>query len=165
MAIRKNIASSIVAALLGAGFLLYNIQYPLDAFSNPGPGVFPLIVGAVLVILGALQLILDIRKPEQMDCEEKGRGTISIRSLRGCLRKDHAERGILLMIGVFILYLLMVKWVGFFVSTFLFVVVTSRLMGARSWGVPMLLSAGINIFCYFLFAVWLKLFLPRGILF
>jgi hypothetical protein len=59
----------------------------------------------------------------------------------------------------------MIKWIGFFVSNFFFVIVASRLIGARSWGAPVALSAGINLFCYALFDLWLKLSFPRGVLF
>jgi hypothetical protein len=57
------------------------------------------------------------------------------------------------------------QWIGFFVSTFLLVILSSRLMQAKDWGRPIALSAGVSLFCYFLFEVWLKLSFPRGILF
>jgi hypothetical protein len=165
MAIRKEIAGGIAVILFGVVFLIYNRQYSMDTMANPGPAIFPLIIGAVLVGLGVWQFVQDCVRPTQSDCEEKGRGSISIRSLRGCLQKDNAERGVLLMIGSFILYLLAVQWIGFFFSNLLFVIIASRIMGARKWGGPLALSAGINVFCYLLFEVWLKLSFPRGILF
>jgi hypothetical protein len=165
MAIRKEILGDAALISFGIVFLAYNRQYSMDTMANPGPGIFPLIIGVVLVGLGVWQLVLDWVRPAQSDCEEKGRGSISIRSLRGCLRKDNAERGVLLMIGSFIIYLLAVQWIGFFVSNIIFVVIASRIMGARNWGGPVALSAGIAVFCYFLFEVWLKLSFPRGILF
>jgi len=165
MAIRKEVAGDIAAVLFGAGFLVYNRQYPMDTMASPGPGIFPLIIGAVLAGLGAWQFVLDCVRPIRSDCEEKGRGSISIRSLRGCLQKDNAEWDVLLMVGVFVLYLLAVQWVGFFISNFIFVIAASRIMGAKNWAGPVALSAGIGIFCYFLFEVWLKLSFPRGFLF
>ncbi len=165
MAIRREIAGDMAVVLFGAGFLIYNRQYPMDTTANPGPGIFPLIIGVVLAGLGAWQLVLDWVRPVENDCGEKGRGNISIRLLRGCLQKENAERGVLLMIGVFVLYLLAVQWIGFFLSNFIFVVIASRIMGARNWTGPLVLSACIAVFCYLLFEVWLKLSFPRGILF
>jgi hypothetical protein len=165
MAIRKEIFSSLTVITFGAIFLVYNWQYPMDTLANPGPGVFPLIIGAMLVGLGVWQMVQDRVRPSRIDCEEKGLGSISIRSLRGCLQKDHAERGVLLMIGSLVLYLIMIKWLGFFASNFLFVIVAARLMGSVDWVKPLALSAGINVFCYFLFEVWLRLSFPKGILF
>ena len=163
MAIRKEIVGSLVFILFGVGFLLYDINYPLDQLANPGPGVFPLIVGAALVILAAWQLIQTLWKPKPLDRGEKGRG--AVKSVMEYLQRNEDETKALFMIAVFIIYLLMVKWVGFFISNFLFVIVASRLMKAKGWGGPVALSAGINLFCYFLFEVWLKLSFPRGILF
>ena len=163
MAIRKEITSSLVLFLFGVFFLLYNIKYPMDTWANPGPGVFPLMVGAVLVILAAWQLVQDIRKPKPEETKESHERTG--RTVTEFLQRDRGEAKPLLMIATFILYLLMVKWVGFFISNFLFVIVSSKLIGAKNWGRPIALSAGVNLFCYFLFEVWLKLSFPSGILF
>ncbi len=163
MAIRKGIVSSFVLILFGVVFLLYNIKYPMDTWANPGPGVFPLMVGAVLVILASWQLVQDIRKPKPEEAKE-GRERTG-RSIGEFLQRYRVETKPLLMIAVFIVYLLMVKWVGFFISNFLFVIISSKLIGARDWGRPVALSAGVNLFCYFLFEVWLKLSFPSGILF
>jgi putative tricarboxylic transport membrane protein len=163
MAIRKEIASSLVLILFGAGFLLYNIKYPMDTWANPGPGVFPLMVGAVLVILAAWQLVQDVRKLKPEETKESHERTG--RTVTEFLQRDRGKAKPLLMIATFILYLLMVKWVGFFISNFLFVIISSKLIGARDWGRPIALSTGVNLFCYFLFEVWLKLSFPRGVLF
>jgi putative tricarboxylic transport membrane protein len=160
---RKEIASSLVLILFGVVFLLYNVKYPLDTWANPGPGIFPLMVGAVLVVLAAWQLIQDVRKSKQEEAKERNKGTG--RSIRKLLQRDSGEVKPLLMISVFIVYLLMVKWVGFFISNFLFVIISSKIIGARDWGRPIALSGGISLFCYFLFEVWLKLSFPRGFLF
>jgi putative tricarboxylic transport membrane protein len=163
MTIRKEMVSSLVLILFGVVFLLYDLKYPLDQWANPGPGVFPLIVGAVLVILAAWQLAQDVRKPRPEEAKESPEGTGS--PIRAFLQKNKGQVKPILMIGVFIVYLLMVKWVGFFISNFLFVIISSKLIGAKGWGKPMALSAGTNLFCYFLFVVWIKLSFPRGVLF
>jgi hypothetical protein len=163
MMTRKELTGSLFLVLFGAGYLLCNTKYPLDQWANPGPGVFPLMAGAVLVILASCRLIQSFRKPKTT--EETKRVEKGIHSLIASLYEGKTETKPLLMISVFILYLMMVKWVGFFVSNSLFVIMTSRLMGARGWGRPISLSAGVNIFCYFLFEVWLKLSFPRGFLF
>ena len=163
MSLRKEIASSLILILFGAVFLLYDIKYPLDQRENPGPGAFPLIVGAVLVFLAAWQLVQAIQKTKMPAREERSKGDANIAG--EIPKKDRGDTKVLLMIAVFIIYLLMVKWIGFFTSNFLFVIVSSKFMGARDWKGPILLSAGINLFCYFLFEVWLKLSFPKGILY
>ena len=163
MAIRKEIVGSLVFILFGVGFLCYGLNYPLDQWANPGPGVFPLIVGVTLVILAAWQLLHSFWKLKPSAGREKGGEAIT--SARDYLQRNKGETKALIMIAVFVIYLLMVHWVGFFVSNFLFVVISSRLMKEKDWRGPIALSAGISLFCYVMFEIWLKLSFPRGILF
>jgi len=163
MFVRKEIVSSLVLFLFGVVFLLYDLKYPLDQWANPGPGVFPLVVGVVLVILAAWQLAKEVRKPKPQGAKENHEG--SSKSIAEFLQRSRGETKPLLMIAVFIVYLLMGKWIGFFVSNFFFVIISSKLIGAKDWGKPIALSVGVSLFCYFLFEVWLKLSFPRGVLF
>ena len=120
-------------------------------------------VGVVLVILATWQLVQDVRKPKPQEAKKNHEGTR--KSITEFLQRYRVEANPLLMIAVFVVYLLMVKWVGYFISNFLFVIISSKLIRAKDWGRPIALSAGVNLFCYFLFEVWLKLSFPRGILF
>jgi putative tricarboxylic transport membrane protein len=163
MFVRKEITSSLVLLLFGVGFLLYDLKYPLDQWANPGPAVFPLMVGMLLVILAAWQLVQGVRKPKPQGAKESNEG--SRKSITAFVQRSRGETKPILLIAVFIVYLLMVKWVGFFISNFMFVIISSKLLGAKDWGRPIALSAGVSLFCYFLFEVWLKLSFPRGTLF
>ena len=61
---RKEIASSLVLILFSLTFLIYTTRYPLDDWENPGPAVFPLILGGVLLLLAAWQLIRAFLAPK-----------------------------------------------------------------------------------------------------
>ena len=61
---RKEIASSLALILFSAIFLVYTTRYPLDDWENPGPAVFPLILGGVLLLLAAWQLIRALLAPK-----------------------------------------------------------------------------------------------------
>jgi hypothetical protein len=163
MAVRKKLLSSLVVMLFGIGFLLYDLKYPLDTWGNPGPAVFPLMAGAVLVILAFRELARDLLNSGSASDEDEGRAQHV--SLKDAFRTGKGEAKVLVMIAAFVVYVLMIKWLGFFVSNFFFVIVASRLIGARNWRGPVALSAGISLFCYLLFDVWLKLSFPRGIVF
>jgi len=151
--VRREIESSIVVLLIGVLFLVYNLNYTLGQWANPGPGVFPLMVGGVWVVLAVWHLVSVLRKHKA-----PARETLQESETKGRTKA-------LFMIGALVFYLLIVKWAGFFVTTFLFVVICGRLAGAREWGRPLALSIGINLFCYLLFGMWLKLSFPKGILF
>ncbi len=162
MITRKELTSSLVFLFAGAGYLAYNTDYSLDTWNNPGPGVFPLIAGGVFLILAACQLVRTLKRPKVED-DQKSAGW-SIQSAKVSLREGLRTKSFILVVA-FILYLLMAKRVGFFASNFLFVTVSSKLLGARDWRGPIALAAGIDLFCYLLFEVWLKLSLPKGYLF
>lgn len=158
---RKEITSSIVFTLFGLGYLGYNMMYPLDTLNNPGPGAFPLIIGGILTLLAFYQWIQVFKKSRRKK-DDKVR--VEHQSFKERLQGWKGETGPLTLTVVFTIYLLMVPSVGFFTSNFLFVVICSRLLGARDWIRPVSLAIGINLFCYLLFEIWLKLSLPRGVL-
>jgi putative tricarboxylic transport membrane protein len=163
MTIRKETVSNLVLIVLGAGFLLYTLKYPLDSWENPGPGVYPLAAGIVFMGLAVLQLFQSVQNSIRHKEEEKIR--ITIESAKVFLRKHEGEKIVLFMIAVFVMYLLLVQWIGFFVSTLVFVIISSRLTQAGDWVKPIALAVGVNLFSYFLFEVWLKMSLPRGLFF
>lgn len=160
---RKEIASSLVLILFSLTFLVYTTRYPLDDWANPGPAVFPLLLGGVLLLLAAWQLIRALLVPGKPNREEEIRS--KVKALKAFLRENQGEAKVILLTALLILYIFFVRWLGFFVSTFLLVILSSRLMEAKDWIRPIVLSAGVGLFCYFLFEVWLKLSFPRGIVF
>jgi hypothetical protein len=151
MMVRRETAAGIVVLLTGVVFLLYNMKYSLGQWANPGPGVFPLIVGGVWVALAIGHLVSVFRRHKALEGE--------------ILQENKRTTKVLFMIAALVVYLLVVKTLGFFLTTFLFVIVCSRLAGARDWGRPVAFSIGLNLFCYLLFGMWLKLSFPKGILF
>jgi len=155
MSTRKEITTTLVLLLFGAGYLTYSTEYPMGTWNNPGPRVFPLFVGGVFVLLAFVQFIQSLRSRKREEREEDDR--LRKKSLR-------ASRPFFLA-GVFVVYILMINGAGFFVSTVAFVVVSSKLIGAKDWVRPLVLALGVSLFCYVLFEVWLKLSLPRGLIF
>lgn len=54
MMINKEKSSGIFIFLVGLYFAVYSLMYPLGYFSNMGPGMFPLILSSLLMILGTI---------------------------------------------------------------------------------------------------------------
>lgn len=160
---RKEIASSLVLILFSLTFLVYTTRYPIDDWESPGPAVFPLLAGGVLLILAAGQLIRALLAPGAPAGERER--IPKVKALKAFLRENQGEAKVLILTALMISYILMMQWIGFFVSTVLLVILSSRLLEAKGWIRPIALSAGVCLFCYLLFEVWLKLSFPRGILF
>jgi putative tricarboxylic transport membrane protein len=160
---RKEIASSLALILFSMTFLVYTTRYPLDDWESPGPAVFPLILGGVLLILSLWQMIRAWLAPKiPGNASEKGS---KLAALQKFLHDNRGETNVLTLTAMLVFYILAMQWIGFFVSTFLLVIFSSRLMEAKDWGTPIALSAGVCLFCWLLFEVWIKLNFPRGILF
>ena len=163
MSPRKDIGSSLVLIFFSVTFLVYTARYPLDSWESPGPAVFPLVLGGVLLILALGQLIRAFMAP---GTPERGREKGSVSGAVRTFFRDHqGEAKVLILAFLLVIYLLVMQWLGFFVSTFLLVILTSRLMEAKGWVRPILLSAGVCLFCYVLFVAWIKLSFPQGLLF
>lgn len=62
-AVQKNIISGAGLAVFGLLFALYAIlQLPIGTFSSMGPGMFPMLVGFILVVTGILIMAPAIRE-------------------------------------------------------------------------------------------------------
>jgi putative tricarboxylic transport membrane protein len=159
--LRKDSLSSAVLLLIGVGYLWYDLRYPLETLDNPGPGLFPLVVGLLLVILAILQLAQSGGRLLLARSEQPGS---SLSFPTEMLKQAQDERIPWLMVGILVLYLVVVSWIGFLTSTFIVVIICSKLMGTPGWVRPIALAAGLLVACYFLFSVWLKVPLPTGYL-
>ena len=152
---RKEITSTLILLGFGAGYMAYGMQYPVDTWNNPGPSVFPLLVGGVFLILALSRLVQSLRRGRREEWEETPQPT----------KKPFAVSPPFVLVGCFIVYVLFIQWVGFLVSTCALVMLSSRLMGAQGWSRPIALAIGVDVFCYWVFEGWLKLSLPTGVLF
>src|SRR5574342_701954 len=116
---RKDSLSSAVLLLMGGGYLWYDLRYPLDTLDNPGPGIFPLAVGLLLVSLATLQLARCGRVLLTRPSATPGEPSVSPGSTPDQAQSEHAPW---LMVGILVLYLLVVNWIGFRTSTFILVI-------------------------------------------
>lgn len=142
--------SGAALAVVGAAYLVENRRYSLDTLAAPGPGVFPIAAGVLLVALACGQVVAAWRDagatPRAEEPPPEPRTTPFV------------------MIGVLAVYAAAIGWVGFFAATFAVVIVASRLLGAHGWLRPLALATGVVVASYVLFVVWLHVPLPTGLL-
>lgn len=160
--IRREIRASLVLAIFGVAYLAYAARYPLDTLANPGPGLFPLAVGGLVVALAAWQVF---RATRALKRARRGDGSGGEAEPAEGLPPDAAsEWKPSVMVAILVVYLVGVRWAGFFVSTGAIILACGKLMGAPGWARPILLALGVLLGCYLLFEVWLKVPLPKGYL-
>lgn len=137
-------AGAALAAVLGIGYFWSALAMPDISIGDPlGPSAFPLLLGALMALLGGSLLVKPARE---------GSGSMGISVSTGALA---------LLLG---LYGYGIPRLGYPLATFLFLGLASRLLGERSWLWGLLLSVGISSGVFLLFTTILDIPLPLGIL-
>ena len=138
---------------LGIGILICigSIRLSLGNFHNPGPGFFPFIAGSIVAILGlAIHL--------------QSRSKATAREPRERLWTDPKRIQKMVFTTLALLaYGFGMDYLGFLVSTFIFLVFLLRMIEPQRWSLVLLESALASAISYLVFDVWLQAQLPKGI--
>ena len=145
----ETVAGGVFVAL-GAAMLYESLKLAYFGAGGPGPGFLPRWVAGGLICCGLVLAFKGIRPG---------------RTLRSAIPWPDASgwRRIALMLGALTLALILLDKLGFLVITTVFMAVLIYGLGVRSWpmlaSVPLLSAIGL----YAVFAVWLRVPLPKGI--
>ncbi len=146
----ETVAGAVCVAI-GVLMLLESIKFPYFVEGVPGPGFLPLWISFGIIGTGLVLTVKGIRP--------------RLVTLEGIAWPEAAGwRRVGLMFGALAVSLLLLEILGFMVTTALFMAVVVFGLGVRSWrmlaSVPLLSAVGL----YAIFAVWLRVPLPKGIL-
>ena len=130
---------------LGVVCLFYSYSISLGRITNPGPGLWPFIVSAVIVVASCVLLFTERSGEDYEPFTGKTRLVVA-----GAVSA-----------GVFI-YLF--QWFGFIVPGFLTLVFWLRFLGNESWGLTLSIAALVTAAFYLLFATLLGIPLPESVL-
>ena len=127
------------------------LQIGIGSLQQPGPGLLVFGAGAVVGLLAFWLLIHSlIAKQSRSDGAAEG--------------SPLGKGRFLLLCASLFLYALAASRLGFLIATFLFIVSVFRLVESAPWWRTLLTAALITAGNYLLFASWLGLSLPKGIL-
>ena len=146
--------SVLIAATVGTAFALvyltYGFRYPMGKPNHPGPGVFPLLVGLVL-LLGCLGTGMEalLRRTTEKVLWPKGPDRLRMLSILAAV------------IG----YVLLLPYLGYPLNATLLSLTILQVMGLRKWPVKAGLALGIGLGSYILGRYLLGIPMPTGILF
>jgi hypothetical protein len=153
----RDLASAAGLAAFAVAYLVAGRAYPFDTLAAPGPGVFPLAVGVLLLGLaigqGAAALRRAGRPPGSPATSASGGGPAGEPGVSGRM---------LGLTGVLVAYAAATGLIGFLTASFALVLASSRLLGAHDWLRPALLAGGVTAAAYVIFVLWLAVPLPRG---
>jgi len=142
--------------VVGAIYALLALNMPRGQLSYPGPGFFPLMVGAFLLLMAVGCFLQAIFR------REAGDAAAGEAAARAPAQRAYAKTVQLLLLLV--AYGVALKPLGFPIALFGFLLLAIRIFGYRRWGMALLITTVIAVLSYIAFVEWLKVFLPLGIL-
>jgi putative tricarboxylic transport membrane protein len=144
----NNIVSGLFI-LVGIGMIYFTRNFKYGGLSDIGGGFFPKVIGAILILLSVLQIVDTTRKPEP-------ERTIDFSSIG---MKKVLQASVLMMA-----YCVIIRFLGFMISTGLMVICCMRLMQVRDWKKIFAITVGILVFVEIVFEMILHTQLPGPIL-
>ena len=147
---RANIVVAVSLACLAIFFLFEAGRLNFGNMRVPQTGFFP---KTLLVLVLALSLCLLVRTLRQAETETRTQPIPS----QGWIRIGATLAALL---G----FALLLEWLGFFVSTFLLMILLLRAIEAMPWAKVVLVALSTALVAYFIFAWLLGVPLPSGVL-
>ena len=149
---RRDEGSSLLWLGVAVLICIGSLQLSLGSVNNPGPGFFPFGAGLILGILSAVVFIQTRRAASPV---KEGQSSVST--------SPASARKIFLATVALLAYAVGMEYLGFLISTFVFLAFLLRMIEPQRWSVVLLESFLASGICYFIFQVWLRVELPRGI--
>jgi putative tricarboxylic transport membrane protein len=148
---KKDRLSGLILACLAIGICIESVRLDVGTLHTPGPGFFSFLSGAVLFLLS---FIVFLRSLKGVSYEEEAPFWTSTRGASSALYT-------LILIT---LYTIGMNYIGFFISTFVFMAVFLKIIEPHRWLVALLVSLFSSLLAYGIFKVWLDVPLPSGII-
>ena len=155
----KNSLGALGIAAATLVYLAEARKLPFGSIRNPDLGFMPILAGLALLGICLFMFGKEVLRPARHKGKEVD------------LFEDREEEGesaglrkpLILSVTLFF-YPLAFGSLGFILSTICLVTVSLRVMEYRGWLGSLVLAIGISLASFFLFAHWLDVQLPRGLL-
>ena len=147
---KDEIIVGVVIFLFGAITVLLSLRMPIGTFRAAGTGMFPLILGILLMILSGVFIL-----------------KIFFQGREGQVKKASIESSgspmqLILFLGTMVLATLFFNRLGYPLVSFLLILGLLRILGMKRWGLNILISVVTAVGSYFLFVQWLNIPMPKG---
>ena len=162
MKVNGKILFEIGILLASLFYLVSSIRLSIGELSRPGPGFFPIVLGAAGVVIASLLVAGSFLKQQRAKKKELPSEEQELPS-----RDKEARKGLIRIFGFIIALTALVSFyevLGSLVGFFIVTVVFGKITGMQGWGRPLLLGLCTSVAIYIIFGVWFKLPLPGGIL-
>ncbi len=150
--VNRDFWAGVLLITIGAGAVVIAQGYDVGTLKHMGPGFFPVILGCVLVLIGAIQLVGSIFSDGSAPAaDDHGHG--------GITDKPEWRGKICIVLGV-LAFIILGKYAGFIPATFGCVFISAMGDQKSTWLGSALLAIGITIFGVLLFHYVLQVQFP-----
>jgi putative tricarboxylic transport membrane protein len=149
--IKSQAYGGFVVFLFGTITAYLSLKMQIGTFRMAGPGLFPLCLGVLLMILSGILIMKTLFGA--------GRETAQKRSET---RPAGSAGQVILFMGAIVVAVLLLQPLGYLFVSFMLLILLLRILGVKPWYRSVLLSLSAALFSYFLFVQWLKIPLPKG---
>jgi len=122
---------------------------PLNA---PGPGFFPTLIGGIFSLLSMALFVTTLPIKDRL------------REGRGFWREKGSWRKVLPSLLSLVFYLISLDYLGYRITTFLFILFLLKFVGQRKWGSSILIAILVSGGSYAIFKTGLGVSLPKGLI-
>jgi putative tricarboxylic transport membrane protein len=143
-------AAAGVVLAVGIALFVAALGFPLLSAGTPGPGFLPLLIAAGIIACGVTLLAGSLR-------DSTASARPSWPSLAGWWH-------VALMLVAMATAFLFLEELGFLIAVTLFMAAMIYALGERSWRVLLTVPPLSTIALYLVFAVWLRVPLPKGLI-
>jgi putative tricarboxylic transport membrane protein len=145
--VSRDVVVAALALALGAVAIFESAKLPLGTVRNPGQGFFPWWTSVVIVLLALVFLAQVLTSRPSTNQQAPGR-----------IAK------VALLLIVLSAYTFLLDPLGYLLSTFLLVLFMLRALDPQRWTVALSIALLAAVGSYVVFAIWLSVPLPRGLL-
>jgi putative tricarboxylic transport membrane protein len=144
--------SSLVCLLVGLSFVGGGLSMGVGPMDSPGPGFFPVVIGAIFTLLSAGLFITAFPGKDQLPAS-------------GSFWKNKDSwKKVVLSLGSLVFYLIALNYLGYLVTTMLFILYLLKDVGRGKWTLSILMAVLITLASYALFRLGLRVPLPQGVI-
>ena len=149
---RRDIWSGLVWAGVGIIFVVGSLRAGLFRKGIPGPGFLPFVIAMSLIVLSFMIFFPALSRKKE--------DAVKIENF---FPEKESFKKVLLGLMALFAYGFALEYTGYLITTFVFMIFTSRIMERGKWTGPLIMAVLTAVLSYLLF-VSLEVQLPRGVL-
>jgi putative tricarboxylic transport membrane protein len=148
---RNDAFGGALVCLFGVLTVYLALRMPIGTFRAAGPGLFPLCLGLLLVVLSAAFTLTAVKRHRQAERrpEDASDASGSAKPVLGFMAVIAFAAGFL-------------EHLGYAPTAFIVVMALLQILGARYWRRNLMISMAASAISHFLFVRWLQIPFPQG---